>query len=70
MRCPFAYAPFSADPHHCIGYAFAELQIKLIIAELLQRYELSVPDRYVCTFVDVPLKHPKDNLPVYLKKRY
>ena len=29
MRCPYAYSPFGAGIHHCIGFAFAEMQIKL-----------------------------------------
>ena len=39
--CPFAYAPFGAGRHHCIGYAFAEMQIKLVMASLLSKYKIS-----------------------------
>ncbi len=69
QRCPFAYAPFGAGPHHCIGYQFAELQIKLVISELIKRYEVSVPEGYECPIRDFPLKQPTDNLPITLKRR-
>lgn len=67
-KCPFAYAPFGAGKHHCIGYAFAEMQIKLVITMLLQDYELSVPKDYECPIKDVPLKNPSDDLPMFVSK--
>jgi len=68
MKCPFAYAPFGAGQHHCIGYSFAEMQIKLVFIEMLQQYRLSVPEGYEAKVQDVPLKQPKDNLPIILEK--
>lgn len=67
LKCPFAYSPFGAGPHHCIGFAFAEMLVKLVLTELLQRYRISVPNGYECPIQDVPLKQPKDNLPVWLE---
>ena len=68
QKCPYAYAPFGAGRHHCIGFAFAEMQIKLVITELLKRFELRVPQGYDCPIRDVPLKQPKDDLPMLLKE--
>lgn len=68
MKCPFAYAPFGAGPHHCIGYSFAEMQIKLVIIELLKTYELKVESNYIAQIQDVPLKQPKDNLPIFINR--
>lgn len=67
-RCPFGYAPFGAGKHHCIGYQFAEIMVKLGMHELLSRFRLSVPENYEMPVQDVPLKQPKDNLPLYLEK--
>jgi sterol 14-demethylase len=36
----FAYIPFGGGSHRCLGSVFALLQIKAILAVLLQRYEL------------------------------
>lgn len=69
-KCPFGYAPFGAGQHHCIGFNFAEIMVKMVTTELLQYFELSVPAAYECPVRDVPLKQPKDNLPLYLKEIY
>ena len=68
MKCPYAYAPFGAGPHHCIGYSFAEMQIKLVMIQLLQGYEISCNADYEASVQDVPLKTPKDNLPLNISK--
>ncbi|MFK7907114.1 MAG: cytochrome P450 [Chitinophagales bacterium] len=68
LKCPFSYAPFGAGKHHCIGFAFAEMQIKLVITELLKRHQITVPEDYECPVRDVPLKQPKDGLPIFLKE--
>ncbi len=68
MKCPYAYAPFGAGPHHCIGYSFAEMQIKLVMIQLLQGYRLSCSSDYEAPVQDVPLKTPKDNLPLNISK--
>lgn len=38
---PFAYIAFGGGRHKCLGNAFARLQIKVILATLLGRYEFS-----------------------------
>lgn len=65
-KCPFSYAPFGAGPHHCIGYGFAEMSVKVVMMELLKQYKLSVPEGYECAIRDVPLKQPKDDLPMFI----
>ncbi len=48
MKCPYAYAPFGTGPHHCIGYSFTEIQIKMVMTQLLQQFQLSKdPDHQV-----------------------
>ena len=68
MKCPYAYAPFGAGPHHCIGYSFAEIQIKLVMTQLLQQFQLSKDPDYEAPIQDVPLKQPKDDLPLNISK--
>ncbi|MEY2930488.1 MAG: hypothetical protein RL033_1237, partial [Pseudomonadota bacterium] len=40
---PYAYSPFGAGPRMCIGASFALMEIKLVLAILLQRFRLSLP---------------------------
>jgi len=46
---PFAWIPFGAGRHRCVGAAFAMMQLKAIVGILLRRYELELaqpPDSY------------------------
>jgi cytochrome P450 len=40
---PYAYCPFGAGPRMCIGASFATMEIKLVLATLLQRFRLDLP---------------------------
>lgn len=40
---PYAYSPFGAGPRMCIGASFALMEIKIVLAILLQRFRLSLP---------------------------
>jgi len=41
-RPAHAFLPFGAGPHHCIGAHFAQLEARLILAMLAQRYRLEL----------------------------
>lgn len=66
-KCPHMYAPFGAGAHHCLGFSFAELQIRMIMTEMLQRFRWSVPDSYVAPYQAIPLQEPKDGLPIRIQ---
>ncbi len=39
----YEYNPFSAGPRMCIGASFATMEIKMVLATLLQRFRLEMP---------------------------
>ncbi|KAK3726661.1 hypothetical protein RRG08_016970 [Elysia crispata] len=42
----FAYVPFGAGRHRCIGETFAYIQIKTIFSVLIRKYKFSLVDNY------------------------
>jgi cytochrome P450 len=65
---PYAWVPFGGGAHKCIGLHFAELQVKAILHQLLQRFLLSVPPDYEMPLDTTSLPIPADKLPVCLKR--
>lgn len=41
-RSPFAYLPFGAGPHACIGDHFARMQGRLLLATVVQRFHIQL----------------------------
>lgn len=67
-RHGYSWIPFSGGAHMCIGLHFADMQIKLVIAQLLRRYRISVAADYVMPVQQSPISKPKDNLPIVLER--
>jgi retinoid hydroxylase len=59
---PFHLIGFSAGPRVCVGLAFAQMQMRIIVSHLLRslRFDL-MPDQNFAP-VAVPTKMPKDGL--------
>ncbi|WP_448206649.1 cytochrome P450 [Azospirillum sp. sgz302134] len=41
---PFAFLPFGTGPHVCIGAQFATMEAVVVLAALVRRFRLSIPD--------------------------
>jgi cytochrome P450 len=67
-RHPYLFTPFGGGAHMCIGYRFAELQIKAILFALVRRYRWSVPEGYVLPEHQAPIAKPTDGLPMTLTR--
>jgi cytochrome P450 len=65
----FEYNPFSAGSRICIGAGFAMLEIKIVLAMLLQKYRLQyLPQQRVerCGFI---VMTPKHGMPMMVHKQ-
>jgi cytochrome P450 len=68
-RHPYAWVPFGAGVHMCLGMSFAEMQVKAIMYELLRRYRVNLPSGYKAPYQLVPIAQPRDGLPINLTRR-
>ncbi len=66
-RHTFQWVPFGGGPHHCLGFKFAETQIKGVLHQLLRRYRWSVPGGYRMPVQQAPISKPRDGLPISLQ---
>jgi cytochrome P450 len=65
----FAYLPFGAGPRTCIGSSFALLEATVVLATLVQRFELRlVPDAEVWPVQKITLR-PAHGLPMWIAPR-
>lgn len=67
-RHPYLFVPFGGGAHMCIGYRFAEVQIKAILCALVRRYRWRLPDGYVLPEQQAPIAKPTDGLPLRFER--
>lgn len=65
-RHTHSWIPFGGGPHLCIGFRFAETQIRLIMHQLVRRFQWTVPDGYEMPVQEAPISKPRDGLPIHL----
>jgi len=66
-RHKYAWVPFGGGAHMCLGLHFAYMQVKILLAQLLQRYRIEVEAGYNPDWQDWPIPQPKDGLKVTFK---
>lgn len=64
---PYQFVPFGGGAHMCIGLHFAEMQIKAILHQVVQKYRWDVPASYEMPVNFTSLPTPSDKLPVRLQ---
>lgn len=66
-RHRFAYFPFGAGPHKCIGNHFALMQARIVLTTLIQRYRLRLaPETVLDVEPSVPLR-PRQKIEMRLE---
>jgi cytochrome P450 len=64
----YAYIPFSAGPRRCIGATFAMNMMKIVMAIILQRYSLSLPDHTRLDFLGARRPVPRAGTTVQIQR--
>ncbi|MGB3710351.1 MAG: cytochrome P450 [Erythrobacter sp.] len=67
-RHKYAWVPFGGGAHMCLGLHFAYMQVKILMAQLLQRYRIEAADGYAPEWQEWPIPQPKDGLKVEFVK--
>lgn len=65
---PYAFVPFGGGPRNCIGAAFGQIEAKVVLARLLQKYELRFTDHKVTPKMAVTLE-PKEGVRMFVRKK-
>ncbi len=60
------FVPFGGGAHMCLGLRFAEMQIRAVVHQLVQRARWELPPRYVMPVQEAPISKPRDGLPMRL----
>ncbi len=66
-RHKYAWVPFGGGAHMCLGLHFAYMQVKILLAHVLTRYEVQVAESYEPQWQPWPIPQPKDGLKVTFK---
>ncbi|KAJ6661920.1 hypothetical protein lerEdw1_013091 [Lerista edwardsae] len=66
----FSYFPFSLGPRSCIGQVFAQMEAKVVMAKLLQRFEFELVPPQSFRILDTGTLRPLDGVICKLKPRH
>ena len=60
------FVPFGGGAHMCLGLRFAEMQIRAVVHQLVQRVRWELAPGYVMPVQEAPISKPRDGLPMRL----
>ncbi|NXY16184.1 CP46A hydroxylase, partial [Atrichornis clamosus] len=65
----YCYFPFSLGPRSCIGQVFAQMEVKVVMAKLLQRFDIQLVPGQSFKLVETGTMKPLDGVMCKLKPR-
>jgi cytochrome P450 len=67
-RPPLAYVPFGGGPRYCIGAAFAQIEVKVVLARLLQTFDFELLSKEVHLHMGATLE-PRPGVMMRVRRR-
>ncbi len=67
-RPPFVYIPFGGGPHQCIGNNLALMEMQLVLATVIQQFEVSLPPNTAVTPEASVTLRPKGGLKMRVRE--
>jgi cytochrome P450 len=65
---PYSFLPFGGGPRNCIGAAFAQIEARVVLARILQRFELEPAGAAIRPYMGATLE-PHPGVPMYIRSR-
>ncbi|GFZ92546.1 putative cytochrome P450 [Okeania sp. KiyG1] len=65
----FSLVGFGGGPRSCLGQAFAQMEMKIVVAHLLRNYTWELLPHQNLTMKHIPILHPRSGLKVQFRKR-